>query len=502
MSKAGKGGKNAPKVRGWTASDYETTGMKADEIEEIKEAFDIFDNDLSGAISVAELTSSFKSLGFDVAHSNVYEILKDLDKDGNGEIDFTEFLDLLSTKLSAENTREEIEKVFKMFDADRTGEISVENLMQVARTLGDDISPENLASVLQTSDVDQDGRLTFEDFYAIMTRASVEDRAAMLRKAEAEKPKPKPEKPKVEAPRPVEAPVHVEGPKPVEAPVLVEAPVPVKDTTEKFENEETRPETEMNTPINEGPSIPDSENFAMKANGEPEQYRFQMIGRYMSAGNWNDMTFKKIFMDDSGKLEGRGSDAMGFWSVKGEFIQVDLPEEGGVPTKDYMELVLHKEYKDAANVNIRGHFDPIASLMVGQWWPEGKPETTHNCQVKMGAPVWTGTQSYRKDLAKPEEEVSFMFAIEAGKIVGYGVDGEEFDGDDFYTIHGGFDFAAHTVRFVCVYHATGVSRWYEGETRVDGSSDIIYGAHGIEGQDEPHGEFEIRYKHKSGFIDW
>lgn len=500
MSKAGKGGKNAVKVRGWTASDYETTGMKADEIEEIKEAFDMFDNDLSGAISVAELTSSFKSLGFDVAHSNVFEILKDLDKDGNGEIDFTEFLDLLATKLSAENSREEIEKVFKMFDADRTGEISVENLMQVARTLGDDISPENLASVLQTSDVDQDGRLTFEDFYAIMTRASVEDRAEMLRKAEAEKPKPKPEQPKAEAPKPVEAPVPVEASKPVEFPVPVE--VPVEDPKEKFDNEETRPETEQTTPINDGPKIPDSENFGLRAKDEPEQYRFQMIGRYMSAGKWNDMTFKKIFMDDSGKLEGRGSDAMGFWSVTGEFIQVDLPEEGQEPTKDFMELVMHKEYKGAPNVDIRGHFDPIASIMIGQWWTEGTPDNTHNCQVKMAAPEWTGTKSYREDFAKPEEEIKFMFAVDSGKIVGYGVDGEEFNGDDFYTIHGSFDYTSHTVRFVCVYHATGVVRWYEGEARVDGGSDIIYGAHGIEGQDEPHGEFEIRYKHKSGFIDW
>merc|ERR1712227_1133711 len=89
-----------------------------DEVEEIKEAFDLFDNDNSGAISVNELTSAMGSLGFDVKHAVVYNMVADLDADGSGEIEFGEFLDVMTAKLDERNSREEIDRVFNLFDKD------------------------------------------------------------------------------------------------------------------------------------------------------------------------------------------------------------------------------------------------------------------------------------------------------------------------------------------------------------------------------------------------
>merc|ERR1712160_106691 len=74
-------------------------------VEEIKEAFDLFDNDGSGAISVNELTSAMQSLGFDVKHAVVYNMVSDLDADGSGEIEFGEFLDVMTAKLSDKTPR-------------------------------------------------------------------------------------------------------------------------------------------------------------------------------------------------------------------------------------------------------------------------------------------------------------------------------------------------------------------------------------------------------------
>merc|ERR1712060_938020 len=87
------------------AHNYERPGLGEDEIEEIKEAFDLFDNDKSGAISVNELTSAMQSLGFDVKHAVVYNMVSDLDADGSGEIEFGEFLDVMTAKLSDKNTK-------------------------------------------------------------------------------------------------------------------------------------------------------------------------------------------------------------------------------------------------------------------------------------------------------------------------------------------------------------------------------------------------------------
>merc|ERR1712072_622224 len=170
MSKKGGSKGKQPAHQAFDPKKYERPGLSVDEVEEIKEAFDLFDNDQSGAISVAELTSAMKSLGFDVKHAVVFQMIAELDADGSGEIEFDEFLDMMTARISDKNSREDIERVFKLFDSDRTGEISLDNMKRVAKELGEDISPQELQEIIQRSDLDNDGALTMDDFYQVMTK--------------------------------------------------------------------------------------------------------------------------------------------------------------------------------------------------------------------------------------------------------------------------------------------------------------------------------------------
>merc|ERR1711935_378644 len=110
-------------------------------VEEMKEAFDLFDNDGSGAISVNELTSAMKSLGFDVKHAVVFNMVEDLDADGSGEIEFSEFLEVMCAKLSDKNTKEEIDR---LFNKDRNGTLEADDLSRVCKELGEDMSEEDV----------------------------------------------------------------------------------------------------------------------------------------------------------------------------------------------------------------------------------------------------------------------------------------------------------------------------------------------------------------------
>ena len=84
----GKGkGKQSAKNE-FKAKDFERPGLSSDEIEEIKEAFDIFDVDKSGSISVAELLKAMTTLGFDSKNPAIFNMISDMDEDGNGEIEF------------------------------------------------------------------------------------------------------------------------------------------------------------------------------------------------------------------------------------------------------------------------------------------------------------------------------------------------------------------------------------------------------------------------------
>ena len=67
-------------------------------------------------------------------------MIGDIDKDGSGSIDFEELLDMMTAKMSDKDTREDIQKVFNLFDDDQTGHISLRNLKRVAKELGETMS--------------------------------------------------------------------------------------------------------------------------------------------------------------------------------------------------------------------------------------------------------------------------------------------------------------------------------------------------------------------------
>ena len=154
----------------FNAKNFERPGLSADEVEEIKEAFDIFDVDQSGAISVSELLNAMRSLGFDTKNPAIFKMISDMDEDGNGEIEFDEFLDMMTARISDTNTKEDLERVFKLFDEDRNGEITVENLRRVAKELGEDIPDDELNEIIMRADLDGDGKLSFDDFFAVITK--------------------------------------------------------------------------------------------------------------------------------------------------------------------------------------------------------------------------------------------------------------------------------------------------------------------------------------------
>lgn len=78
---------------------YERPGLSEEEIEEIREAFNLFDTDGSGTIDPKELKAAMQSLGFEAKNQTIYQMIADIDKDGNGAIDFDEFLEMMTAKM-------------------------------------------------------------------------------------------------------------------------------------------------------------------------------------------------------------------------------------------------------------------------------------------------------------------------------------------------------------------------------------------------------------------
>merc|ERR1712220_18092 len=99
-------------------------GLTDEQLEEIREAFGLFDGDASGAIDVRELKAAMRALGFEVKNDELKKMITDVDNDGNGTIEFSEFLMMMTAKMGEKDSREDIEKVFELFDSDSTNKIT------------------------------------------------------------------------------------------------------------------------------------------------------------------------------------------------------------------------------------------------------------------------------------------------------------------------------------------------------------------------------------------
>jgi calmodulin len=99
-----------------------------EQIAEFKEAFSLFDKDGDGTITTKELGTVMRSLGQNPTEAELQDMINEVDADGNGTIDFPEFLTLMARKMKDTDSEEEILEAFKVFDKDGNGFISAAEL--------------------------------------------------------------------------------------------------------------------------------------------------------------------------------------------------------------------------------------------------------------------------------------------------------------------------------------------------------------------------------------
>ena len=91
-------------------------------------------------------------------------MINEVDIDGNGTIDFKEFLGLMARKMRDTDTQEELIEAFKIFDRDGNGLISANELQHVMTSLGENVTEEEVEEMIKESDLDGDGYINYEEF--------------------------------------------------------------------------------------------------------------------------------------------------------------------------------------------------------------------------------------------------------------------------------------------------------------------------------------------------
>ena len=137
-----------------------------DKIAEYKEAFDMFDKDGSGTIDVGEIVKIMKNFGYPIKKSEAQRMISEIDDNGDGELDFEEFVTLMEKQTNyVDQTEEELVlTAFKSFDKDHDGKITNHEFKYLLTQMGDKFTDEELNLLFQESDLDINGTLDYQDF--------------------------------------------------------------------------------------------------------------------------------------------------------------------------------------------------------------------------------------------------------------------------------------------------------------------------------------------------
>ncbi|KAK9091469.1 hypothetical protein Sjap_024646 [Stephania japonica] len=140
------------------------------QVKELEAVFNKFDVNGDGKISMSELGSIMMSLGYNASEEELSKMMKEADLDGDGFIDLNEFVEMNTKEVDSKEEIEDLRNAFKVFDADKNGLISREELCNVMRSVGDSCSIEDCKRMISGVDSDGDGQINFEEFKVMMMR--------------------------------------------------------------------------------------------------------------------------------------------------------------------------------------------------------------------------------------------------------------------------------------------------------------------------------------------
>ncbi|MGI2908434.1 EF-hand domain-containing protein [Tolypothrix sp. VBCCA 56010] len=134
--------------------------MTEQEVAKLWEAFQMFDEDGNSTISAEELGQVMRSLGQNPSDTELRDMIKEVDVDLSGAINFEEFKALMVSQQGDRNSR--LALAFSVFDENGTGEITADEMRAVMSQFG--LTDQELDEIIKEVDHDGDASIDFEEF--------------------------------------------------------------------------------------------------------------------------------------------------------------------------------------------------------------------------------------------------------------------------------------------------------------------------------------------------
>ncbi|TVU45642.1 hypothetical protein EJB05_05133, partial [Eragrostis curvula] len=141
--------------------------LSVEEVEVIRDMFAIMDADKDGRVTLQELKAGLKKVGSKLAEPEMELLMEAADVNGNGYLDYGEFV-AITIHLQRLSNDDHLRTAFLYFDKDSSGYIERAELADALADDSGDTDDAALNNVLREVDTDKDGRISFDEFVAMM----------------------------------------------------------------------------------------------------------------------------------------------------------------------------------------------------------------------------------------------------------------------------------------------------------------------------------------------
>lgn len=144
------------------------SNVSPEQIQELRDAFRAQDPHDTGKINTRQLGNVLRALGQLPTEAELYDLVDEIDEEGEGDIKFAEFEAMMIKRLEALNKDESLQAAFKLFDRDDDGYISQAELKTLMFNMGERCTTEEFSDMMREIDTDNDGKISYAEFVYAM----------------------------------------------------------------------------------------------------------------------------------------------------------------------------------------------------------------------------------------------------------------------------------------------------------------------------------------------
>mmetsp|Transcript_47658 Transcript_47658/g.120771 ORF Transcript_47658/g.120771 Transcript_47658/m.120771 type:complete len:162 (+) Transcript_47658:92-577(+) len=152
-----------------TSATAKRHNLSDEDLQEFREIFNLVDTDKGGSIGTEELARLMETLGIRTTTEELKLMVSEIDENGNGEIDFDEFVQVMCRKVNTDYSSDEVRKAFKVFSGSAPdGCIRTKDLEKALQVYGREKLSAEEAKNLVAQIESVDGNFRYDEYITMM----------------------------------------------------------------------------------------------------------------------------------------------------------------------------------------------------------------------------------------------------------------------------------------------------------------------------------------------